>query len=130
MKKEKKRGYLPIEFPDYDKLNWDMDLSIKCLDVLRIKIPLWFPEFPKNAEYDLISYENPFGAPYPVIGIHCEDENDFKKLPSFIDLFDEIEEKITDEVLNEILEATKNIDSITWEKLKEIGTYSESVKLK
>lgn len=53
------RGYLPIELPFYQFLNWDLDLSILCLEVFRIKLPVWIKELPESAEYDLLLLENP-----------------------------------------------------------------------
>ncbi|MBA9077932.1 hypothetical protein [Rufibacter quisquiliarum] len=127
---DKSRGYLPVELPFYDKLNWDMNLIISCLDVFRVQLPIWFENFPKSAEYDLLSFEKPHGPPYPVIGIYCEDDKDFKSLPSFIEIFDNLELKMTKEMIEEVINESKIIKSITWEELKKIGVYTEPVQYK
>ncbi len=125
-----KRGYLPVELPFYEKLNWDMNLIISCLDVFRTKLPIWFKYFPTSTEFDLISFENPFGSAYPAIGIRCSREEDFDLLPSFIDLYDELETKMSDDMIEKVIDEAKGIDSITWEKLKNIKVYTEPVKHK
>ena len=124
------RRYLPVELPFYEQLNWDMNVIISCLDVFRVKLPLWFKEFPKTAEYDLICLENSHGSSYPAIGIHCTRNEDFNLLPSFINLYDDLERKMTDEMIKEIVNESKMIESISWEELKKIKVYAKPVKYK
>lgn len=107
-----------------------MDLIISCLDVFRANLPMWIKGYPESAECDLISMGNPFGPPYPAIGIHCKKVQDFALLPGFIELYDVLEAKMTDEKIKEVIDESKKVESITREELKKVGVYSEPVKYK
>lgn len=65
-----------------------------------------------------------------MIGIYCEDQADFEKLPSFNDLFDQLEMLMTYGMIKEVLEETNNIEAISWEELKRIGVYTNPIKYK
>ena len=117
------KGYLIVEPPIHEELNWDMDLIIKCLEVIRNLIPKKFVEFPESLEYDLLAMTNFTGSTYPVIGIYSRNKNDFKDIPDFNDLFDIIEKWIKEIGLEHIKREALKTKVISWESLKEMKTY-------
>lgn len=117
----KKEKFLVIEPSFYDVLNPCDDFTIRCLEVLRRKLPKHFKEFPKGTKFGLIRYGDFSGNSYPAIGIKCELETDYQKIPEFIDLFDEVEILINSIGLESIKKEAELIDSIKWSELKAIG---------
>jgi hypothetical protein len=105
------RGYTLIEPPIYVELRWDLNLIVKCLEVLRLKMPQIIVE---NDEYDLIAINNPFGKSYPVIGW-------FSVSAVELNLF-EIEEKVEILVreigLGNLIKESQIIDYIDWSYLE------------
>ena len=50
------KGFLIIDPPiDLDH-DWDMDKTMKCLEVIRNKLPEKFLDFPKSISYKLVRY--------------------------------------------------------------------------
>lgn len=120
---KKPRGYQIIEPPIYEELNWNMDTIVSCLEVIRSKLPELFSGFPKSVKYELISYSNPFGNPYPVIRIYSDNSEDFKKIPDFLDLYDEMEVWLHKIGIDNIKRESEKIVTINWETLKRIRDY-------
>ncbi len=116
--KQEHRGYQIVEPPIYATLNWNMDLIVSCLEVIRQKLPEKFNQFPSSLEYDLVSLETPHGSPYPVIGIHTKQEKDFENF-----LFELVENWITDIDVEKLKQESKELEIITWKELKAIGHY-------
>lgn len=119
------RGYYITEALIYEPLNWDMDMIVSCLEVLRRKIPEEFSQFPKGLEYDLLSKGNPHGAPYPVIGIHAPNQEDYKELPDFHEWYDIVEKWVGDIGIENLIKEAAKIDAISWKTLEAIGNYPE-----
>jgi hypothetical protein len=120
------KGFLPIETEIHEKLNWDYDLIVKCLNYLRIELPNILKIEKEKIEIFLASISNFFDQKYPVIGIRIK--SDFVEEVK-IDFFD-IEEKIeiwieTNGGIEKLTEKSKNFKSISWEKLNELKEYYE-----
>ena len=121
----KTEQFLVIEPSFYDVLNPCDDFTIKCLEVLRRKLPEYFKEFPNGTKFGLIRYGDFLGNKYPAIGIKCKSETDYEKIPEFIDLFDEVENLINEIGLENIKKEAELTDPIKWNELKTIGWYFE-----
>ena len=121
----KKKQFLVIEPSFYDVLNPCDDFTIKCLEVLRKKLPLYFKDFPDGTKFGLIRYGDFLGNKYPAIGIQCNSDSDYDKIPDFIDLFDQVEILINKIGIDNIRKDAESIDTIKWNELKEIGWYFE-----
>ena len=117
------RKFLVIEPAFYDKLNPCNDFTMKCLEVLRRKLPSNFKNFPSGTRFGLIRYGNFLGDKYPAIGIQCELDSDYQYIPDFIDLFDNVEKLIDKIGFENIKEEAKSINVISWNELNSIGWY-------
>ena len=117
-KKENKRGYGIIEPPIYEKLDWNMESIISCLEFIRIQLPKVFVDFPKSIQYEIIPLGNPFGEPYPVIGFYSDIPEDLKHMPDFIDLYDDIEKWLEQVGIETIKKEAENINIESWETIK------------
>lgn len=115
---KKSRGYAIIEPEIYEELNWNMDMIMSCLEVIRRRMPELFSELPKSVQYELIPYGNPFGEPYPVIGIYSDIAADQKKIPGFIDLYERVENWLNKIEIATIKEEAQSIKVIDLEVLK------------
>ncbi len=114
------RGYTLIEPTIYDELGWDLDLIVKCLEVLRLKIPQIIVE---NDEYDLIAVINAHGGFYPAIGwvSISEVELDWFEVEKKVGLF------IQYVGLENLVKESQMIDYINWEILKFDKVYPKAV---
>ncbi len=121
----KTEQFLVIEPSFYDVLNPCDDFTLKCLEVLRRKLPINFKEFPNGTKFGLIRYRDFLGNKYPAIGIQCELDTDYEKIPDFIDLFEEVEILINKIGLENIKKEAELIDAIKWSELNAIGWYFE-----
>ncbi|WP_459212272.1 hypothetical protein [Aquimarina rhabdastrellae] len=119
------KSFLVIEPSFYDELDLCDDFTMKCLEVLRRELPSYFNTFPNGTTYGLIRYGDFLGNQYPAIGIQCKNQEDYDKIPDFIDLYNGVEILINEIGLEEIKEEAKFVDTITWNDLKEIGWYFE-----
>ena len=119
------KHFLVIEPSFYGELNPCDDFTIKCLEILRRKLPLHFKDFPKGTKFGLIRYGDFLGNNYPAIGIQCDTETDYERIPDFIDLFDEVEILIDKTGLDNIKKEAESIDAIKWNELESIGWYFE-----
>ena len=119
---KKQRGYIDIQPPIYEVLDWDMDLIIKFLEYYRNRLPDIFPEFKKYAEYDLLVFKNPHGKPYPVIGLHLK-SNEVKA--DFFELEEKVENNLENYSKVDFINCTKGIKAPSWENLKTIKSYPE-----
>ncbi|WP_124981261.1 hypothetical protein [Nonlabens xiamenensis] len=117
-KEKKPRGYGIIEPAIYEELNWNMDYIVSCLEIIRIKLPELFTEFPKSIKYELIPLGNPFGEPYPVIGLYSDNPKDLEKIPEFLDLDERIEIWLSEIGIESIKKEAEKIKTISWEALK------------
>jgi hypothetical protein len=117
----KTKRFLVIEPSFYDELKPCDDFTIKCLEVLRKKLPQYFKDFPDGTKFGLIRYGDFLGNGYPAIGIQCESESDYEKIPDFIDLFDEVEILIEKIGLDNIKKEAELIYAIKWNELNSIG---------
>ena len=115
---KKTRGYGIIEPAIYEELNWNMDSIVSCLEIIRTKLPELFTEFPKSIKYEIIPLGNPFGEPYPVIGLYSDNPEDLKKIPDFFDLDEEIEIWLNKIGIETIRKESEKIKVMSWETLK------------
>jgi len=118
MEEKKPRGYGIIEPPIYEDLNWNMDSIVSCLEIIRIKLPELFPQFPKSIKYEIIPLGNPFGESYPVIGFYSDNPKDLEKVPEFLDLDEEVEMWLNKIGIETIKKESENIKTVSWELLK------------
>jgi hypothetical protein len=65
------------------------------------------------------------GHEYPAIGIKCKSSIDYEKIPDFISLYDEVELLINKIGIENIKKEAQIIDTVKWNKLREIGWYFE-----
>jgi hypothetical protein len=105
------RGYTLIEPAIYVELGCDLDLIVKCLEVLRLKMPQIIVE---NDEYDLIAVGNPHGKSYPAIGwvSLSEVELDLHEVEDKVELF------IQNIGLEKLIKESQTIDYIDWRILE------------
>ena len=118
-KEEKKpRGYGIIEPAIYEELNWNMDFIVSCLEVIRTQLPELFSEFPKSVKYELIPLGNPFGEPYPVIGLYSDNPKDLEKIPEFLDLDEQVDIWLNKVGIETLKKDAEKINTVNWETLK------------
>lgn len=115
---KKPRGYAIIEPAIYEELNWNMDSIVSCLEIIRTKLPELFVGFPKSIKYEIIPLGNPFGEPYPVIGLYSDNSEDLKKIPDFLDLDEEVEIWLNKIGIETIRKEAEKIKVMSWETLK------------
>ena len=65
-------SFTPLAPPIYELLSWDMDLILRCLEVIRRELPVLagdlMPEAPKLAIFAMPRGKFPGGS-YPVLGV-------------------------------------------------------------
>jgi len=119
-----KKGYTPIELNIYDKLNWNYDLIVSCLEYIRNQIPNILKIEHDKVEVFLASFHNFLGQNYPVIGIR--DKIDLMEIVD-LDPF-EIEEKVENWLsdiggIENLKRKAKNIKCIDWKTLQSLKEY-------
>jgi hypothetical protein len=118
------KGYTPIEPDIYDKLNWDYDLIVLCLEYIRLEIPNILKIERDKIEVFLVSFYNFLGENYPAIGIRNKSD-----LIETINLdFFEIEEQVDNWLANiggieNLKQKAENIKYIDWKTLKSLKEY-------
>ena len=119
-----KKAYTPIEPDIYDKLNWDYDLIVLCLEYIRLEIPNILKIERDKVEVFLVSFYNFLGQNYPVIGIRNKSD-----LIETINLdFFEIEEQVENWLANiggieNLKQKAENIRYIDWKTLESLKEY-------
>lgn len=121
-----KKEFLIIEPSFYDLLNYCNDLAIKCLEVLRRKLPTHFTDFPDGTEYGLIRSRDFLENEYPAIGIQCKSKKDYLKILDSTDLLDEVEILINQIGIEKIKKDADSVNTIQWDRLKEVGWHFEN----
>jgi hypothetical protein len=114
-----KKGYTIVEPDIYEKLNWDMDLIISCLDIIRKKMSIILNIQNENIEYDLIALTNFLGQSYPVIGIYNLDPKEYE----WIDIDEITNNWIKNYDVEAIIKDSINNKTINWVELQKLGTY-------
>jgi hypothetical protein len=117
------RGYCLIEPDIYEKLNWDIDLIVKCLEVIRMHMPQIIPEVTTATEYDLIAISNPHGPPYPAIGIYCHKKADWDNLPDWQEVNNLADRWVEQISINRLVEEAEAVNYINWEELMNRRTF-------
>ena len=120
------KGFIPIETEIHEKLNWDYDLIVKCLNYIRIELPNILKIEKDKIEVFLASITNFIDQKYPAIGIRIK--SDFVEEIK-IDFFD-IEEKIEIWIvenggIENLIEKSKKIKTISWETLDKLKEYHQ-----
>ena len=118
-----KRQFLVVEPSFYDDLDPCDHFTMKCLEVLRRKLPTHFTQFPAGTQYGIIRYGDFMGNSYPAIGIQCKSTDDYQKIPGFIDLYDEVEKLIDRVGMDHIMQEAASVEVLKWARLKEVGWY-------
>jgi hypothetical protein len=118
-----RRGYHIIEPPIYNDLDWDMDLIVACLDVLRSKLPGRFVQFPPGSQFYLIALTKFLDQSYPVIGVYHPDDAESRKIPGFLDLYDTVEKAVQELGLEAIAKEAVRGRPLSWLELQKIGVY-------
>ncbi|MDC8003875.1 hypothetical protein POV27_07415 [Aureisphaera galaxeae] len=113
-----KRGFAIIEPPIYEKLDWNMDVIISVLEVIRIRLPELFTEFPESIEYEIIPLGNPFGDPYPVIGLYSDNPKDLESIPDFLDMDERVQNWLKGIEIETLKKESENVKTVSWEVLK------------
>ena len=119
-----KKGYTPIEPDIYDKLNWDYDLIVLCLEYIRNEFSNIINLERGKADVFLASFHNFQGQNYPVIGIRSK-----SNLTEIINLdYFEIEEKVENWLeelggIESLKRKAENIKYIDWKTLETLGEY-------
>ncbi len=105
------RNYTLIEPSIYVDLEWNLDLIVKCLEVLRLKMPQIIVE---NDEYDLVAVSNSHGNSYPAIGWFSlsDAELDLHEVEEKVELF------IQNIRLENLIKESLIIDYIDWRILE------------
>ena len=117
-----KRGYVDIQPPIYEKLDWDLDLIVKFLEYYRNEVPKVLETLGYNecAEYDLVALQSPHGDPFPVIGVHLTD-------PKLVADFFDMEELVTNDLdhlsKTELIRLCSNIKAPKWKELLKLRRY-------
>lgn len=119
------RGYTLLEPPIHGPLHWEMDTIVGCLEIIRRKLPEEFKQLPESLEYDLLAVENPFGPPYPAIGIHTSTVEDLKKIPDASDLHMMVEKWVERMGLDQLKAQASQLEILTWAELEKVQRYPE-----
>jgi hypothetical protein len=115
------KGYSALIEPEiYYPLEWDYDIIVRCLEVIRLALPEILAEGSESIEYDLVAVNNPFGSPYPVIGI--SDPCLLIKI-DWIEINNKVNRWFHDTGLDNIKSKAENIHHINWERLNIISTF-------
>ena len=117
------RGYTIIESDIYSKLDWNLDLIVKCLEVIRVQMPHIVSAGAVGIEFDLIAVGNPQGPPYPAIGMHCPVETDLNTVLDLPQIDDKVNQWVRQTGLNELVEKASAIQYIDWERLRSMKTF-------
>ncbi|MDP5200075.1 hypothetical protein [Flavobacterium sp. DG2-3] len=114
-------GFTPIEPDIYEKLNWNYDLIVLCLEYIRSEIHTILET--DKIDTFLISFSNFLGQNYPAIGIR--NKSNIQE-PINLDIF-EVEEKIEKWILNVGIENLKykaqNISYVNWNTLQNLKRF-------
>ncbi|WP_149229117.1 hypothetical protein [Flavobacterium nitrogenifigens] len=70
------KDFTPIEPDIYEKLNWDYDLIVLCLEYIRTEIHTILETESDKIETFLISFSNFLGQNYPAIGIRNKSDTE------------------------------------------------------
>ncbi len=118
------RNYTLIEPEIYITLNWNLDLIVKCLEVIRSQIPQIISDTSAGTEYDLLVVANPHGPAYPGIGMYCSKEAIFDQegYNSF-EINTKINEWVQQTGITSILAKACEVDYIDWQKLSTLQTF-------
>lgn len=111
------RGYTLIEPDIHSKLNWDLDLIVKCLEVIRLHMPEIISKDIPGIEYDLIAVGNPHSPPYPAIGMYCPEETDLNSIPDWPQVDDRINQWVQQIGLSVLIEKAYDVKYIDWKGL-------------
>ncbi|MDP5200080.1 hypothetical protein [Flavobacterium sp. DG2-3] len=113
-------GFTPIELNIYEKLNWDYDLIVICLECIRREIPVILNVDSDDIEVFLISFNNFLEQSYPAIGIRGKSD----MIGNVFDIEEKIENWIIDLGGIENLKLkTANLECPDWKLLQNIKKY-------
>lgn len=117
-----KKEFLIIE-PDFydDHMNYNNDFTIKCLEVLRRELSVYFTDFPDGTEYGLICSRDILENKYPAIGILCKSKKDYTQILESTDLLEEVQVLIKKIGIEKIKKNADSVKTIKWDRLKEVG---------
>ncbi len=90
-----RKGFIPIEPDIYERLNWDYDLIVLCLEYIRNEIPNILKIDQDKVEVFLVSFSNFLGEAYPAIGIRNKFDLDETIILDFFEIDEKIEYWIT-----------------------------------
>jgi len=113
-----KGGFTIVEPNIYDELFPNNDLIVKCLEYIRLNVKNVLKNKEANTLAYLISGNNFLGQNYPMLGL--KSELDFFEIDDLVD-------KWLKEIggVEGILKKINDINSITWEELKEFKVYPQ-----
>lgn len=123
------RGYTLIE-PDMPYSFPGIELTIRCLEVVRLALPTIIQEGTSKVEYDLLFIQGRYTAEdsepsYPVIGMHCADEEaqaSVATLDVFV-LYDRVNIWVKGIGLTEVLQRASFIDYVDLKLMRSQKVY-------
>lgn len=124
------KNYTLIEPEIYSTLNWNLDLIVKCLEVIRSEMPQIISEDSASIEYDLLVVHNPHGPAYPGIGMYCSKEATFNQegYNSF-EINTKINEWVQQTGITSIITKACEVDYIDWQQLTSLQRYPPCEKV-
>lgn len=125
---EKNPGYTIIEPSVYEKLGWqDMDFIVQFLEAVRRDMEDMNFQWAIKAGFYLISYENPFGASYPVIAVYSEGKETLCNIPDFFSLAELVDQVISEIGFDELKKKALTITVPKWEELQRMERFPEEL---
>ena len=117
-KNKKRRGYTIIE-PPYNKImEKNYDLWVAYLQVVCNHLPYLFIDFPKSIKYEVLPLGNPYEDSHPAIGFYTDEPKDLERISESLDVDHQVENWISEDILDLFFEESKQLKSISWEELK------------
>ncbi|RZJ53372.1 MAG: hypothetical protein EOO44_08700 [Flavobacterium sp.] len=119
------KGFTPIEPNINEKLNWDYDLIVLCLEYIRTEIPTILEIERDKIEVFLVSFSNFSGENYPAIGIREKPNLTEVINLDFFDIDEKIDNWLNNLGIENLKQKAENIKCIDWETLKKLKEYPE-----
>lgn len=119
------KGFTPIEPDIYDKLNWDYDLIVLCLEYIRTEIHTILEVEGDKIDVFLISFSNFLGQSYPAIGIRNKSDEKESSNLDFFELDEKIERWILSIGIENLKQKAQNISCVNWKTLQNLKRFPQ-----
>ncbi|KAF2340139.1 hypothetical protein [Flavobacterium nitrogenifigens] len=117
------KDFTPIEPDIYEKLNWDYDLIVLCLEYIRTEIHTILETESDKIETFLISFSNFLGQNYPAIGIRNKSDTEDCINLDFFEVNEKIEKWILSVGIETLKHKAQNITYINWKTLHDLKRF-------